>query len=157
MKLGMLLLTVFLACSSSKNINMSMKKYAENTQILYEILIENQTGGFLKEETRIIVDDESLFNIYTYVNRFREPEFPIPEIDFSKESVIAVFMGEKTTGGYAVMVENVIEVDGKLIVKIKEVKPGPKDMVTMAITQPFCFVRINSVGKEIIFEKLYNN
>ncbi|NQY29574.1 MAG: protease complex subunit PrcB family protein [Flavobacteriaceae bacterium] len=154
MKLGLLLLTILIGCSSSKNVDTPAEKNNENTQLSFEVLVEDQIGGFVKEEIRIIKNRESLLEVYGYVNRIRKPGFSIPKVDFSKETIIAVFMGEKTTGGFSVTIENVKEENKKLIVKIKETKPGPKDMVTMAITQPFCFVKINNVGKEFVFEKL---
>ena len=66
------------------------------TQVSFETLVENQTGGYVKEESRVISDRKSLLEVYGYVNRIRKPGFSIPSIDFSKETVIAVFMGEKT-------------------------------------------------------------
>ena len=154
MKLGLLLLTILIGCSSSKNVDTPVEKNNENTQLSFEVLVEDQIGGFIKEEIRIIKTRESLLEVYGYVNRIRKPGFSIPKVDFSKETIIAVFMGEKTTGGFSVTIENVKEKNKKLIVKIKETKPGSKDMVTMAITQPFCFVKINKADKEFVFEKL---
>jgi len=155
MKIVTLLFTILLGCNSSKRINTSINNNDNKyTQVSFETLVKDQTGGYVKEEIRIISDRKSLLKVYGYVNRIRKPGFPIPTIDFSKETVIAVFMGEKTSGGYAVSVESVKEEGEKVIVQIKEVKPGTKDMVTMAITQPFCFAKINNVGKEIVFEKL---
>ena len=153
MKFSVLLLTFLLGCNSSKNMNTSMNKNYEYSQVSFETLIEDQMGGYVKEEIRVISDRKSLLEVYGYVNRIRKPGFSIPEIDFSKETVIAVFMGEKTTGGYGVIVEDVKEEKGKLVVAIKETKPGSKNMVTMAITQPFCIVKINSSNKELVFKK----
>lgn len=153
MKFSILLFTFLLGCNPSKNINPSMEKNYEYTQASFENLVEDQIGGYNKEEIRIISDRKGLLEVYGYVNRIRKPGFTIPNIDFSKETIVAVFMGEKTSGGYAVSIESVREENEKIIVQIKEIKPGPKDMVTMVITQPFCFVKINSAGKEFIFEK----
>jgi hypothetical protein len=153
MKLGILLLTVLLSCNSSKNMSTSMDKKCEYIQVPLVTLVEDQIGGYVKEEIRVISDRKSLLEVYGYVNRIRKPGFSIPKIDFSKETVIAIFMGEKTSGGYAITVESVKEVNERVVVQIKETKPDPKDMVTMVITQPFCFVMINSVGKEFVFEK----
>jgi len=155
MKLLALLFILLLSCNSSKNMNTSVdnndNKY---TQVYFETLVEDQIGGYIKEEIRVISDRKSLLEVYGYVNRISKPDFTIPFIDFSKETVIAVFMGEKTSGGYAVSVENVKQKGEQVIIQIKEIKPGPKDMVTMVITQPFCFVKINRVEKEFVFENL---
>ena len=153
MKFSVLLLTFLLGCNSSKNMNTSMNKNYEYSQVSFETLIEDQMGGYVKEEIRVISDRKSLLEVYGYVNRIRKPGFSIPEIDFSKETVIAVFMGEKTTGGYGVIVEDVKEEKGKLVVAIKETKPSPGDMIITVITQPFCVVKINSSNKELVFKK----
>jgi hypothetical protein len=58
-------------------------------------------------------------------------------------------MGEKTTGGYAIGIQNVVETDKNIIVTVKEINPEPGSMVTQAFTAPFCVVKINS-KKEII-------
>ncbi len=153
MKLGVLLFGILLGCTSSKKMESSMKNSNEKTQVLFEVLVEDQVGGFVKEETRVIRDRKGLLEVYGYVNRIRKPGFSIPKIDFSKETIVAVFMGEKTTGGFSVSIESIKEDKEKLTVQIKETKPSPTDMVTMVITQPFCFVKINSVGKEFTFVK----
>jgi len=153
MKYGALLFMILLSCNSSKNTNVSMDKNIEYAQVHFETLVEDPIGGYVKEEIRVVNDYEGLLEVYGYVNRIRKPGFSIPNIDFSKETVVAIFMGEKTTGGFSIAAESVKEENGKLVVKIKETKPGSKDMVTMAINQPFCFVKISSIGKEFVFVK----
>lgn len=62
---------------------------------------------------------------------------PPPEVDFKKEMVLAVFMGEQSTGGYAVEIKDVVEEKGKLVVTVLERSPGPDSIVTQAFTNPF--------------------
>jgi hypothetical protein len=62
---------------------------------------------------------------------------PPPDVDFKKEMVLAVFMGERYTGGYAVEIKDAVEDKGKLVVTVVERSPGPADIVTQAITNPF--------------------
>jgi len=153
MKLCVLLITIFIGCSSSKNIDTKKEMNEKNNKVSFEILVEDQMGGFVKEETRVIRSHKELLQVYGYVNRMRKPGFSIPKIDFSKASVVAIFMGEKTTGGFSVTVESVMNKEGKVIVEVIETQPKSNDMATMAFTQPFCFVKINSIDKEIVFEK----
>jgi hypothetical protein len=60
-------------------------------------------------------------------------------------------MGEKTTGGYKINVESVVETEKNIIVTIKEVTPEPGKMVTQEITTPYTIVKIKS-KKEIIIK-----
>jgi len=147
MKLYMLLTVLILSCSSTKNIDVPIKTENNTNKLLFETLIEDQIGGYATPEIRVVKDRESLLKVYGQLNRTRKPGFPIPEIDFSKETIVAVFMGEKNTGGYGVVVEDVKEEKDKLVVSIKETKPSTGAMVITVITQPFCIVKINSLKK----------
>jgi len=76
----------------------------------------------------------------------------MPEVDFSKYSVIAVFMGVKNTGGFDIKINNITSSGGKLIVNVTETSPGINCIVTDAITKPCDFVRIGKTDKEAEFK-----
>ncbi|MFD0964189.1 protease complex subunit PrcB family protein [Pseudofulvibacter geojedonensis] len=153
MKLCSIIVLLFIGCSSQKKIVADKVTKSGASEIVFEQLVQSSVGGYEHPQIKVFKEQKALEETFGYINSFRKPGFPIPsKIDFSKETVVAVFMGQKNTGGYAVSVQEVIELDGKVKVFIEEKSPGKKDMVTMAITQPFCVVKINT-SKEIIFEK----
>jgi len=53
-----------------------------------------------------------------------EPRPDPPTIDFAAHMVIAATMGQKTSGGYVISVEEVAEKDGTLYAKVQETTPG---------------------------------
>ena len=65
-----------------------------------------------------------------------------PALDFTRETAIAVFMGERPTGGYAIHVDAVTRSDGGLLVDVVLQAPGPECMTTQAITQPYEMVSV---------------
>jgi hypothetical protein len=67
---------------------------------------------------------------------------PPPAIDFSKEIVVAVFLGEKPTGGHDVEIVGAERSDGTLLISFVEKSPRPGGVVTQAFTQPFHIVRV---------------
>jgi hypothetical protein len=67
---------------------------------------------------------------------------PPPDIDFSKEFVIAVFAGQQPTGGHSIVVAAVIDALDTRIVDVKLVKPGAGCMVTEALTTPYQIVAV---------------
>ena len=67
---------------------------------------------------------------------------PIPEVDFSRESVVAVFMGQRPTGGHAIRVEQVVREGPRLTVEVLLQAPGPDCMTTQALTQPYHMVAV---------------
>lgn len=113
---------------------------------LYQVLSESSYQGKQTKSYEVIKDNASLIKLYESVN---DPQ--VPKVDFTKAQVVALFMGERNTGGYDIKVKNVSEKGGKIYVTVEETKPKPGDMATMAITNPFTIVKINST-KEIIFQ-----
>ena len=53
-------------------------------------------------------------------------------------------MGEKSSGGYEISVKNVKLTKDKVLVYIDKKQPKAGENVTMAMTYPFCLVKINS-------------
>ncbi|MGN6720357.1 MAG: protease complex subunit PrcB family protein [Candidatus Binatia bacterium] len=75
---------------------------------------------------------------------------PLPVVDFDKEIVVAVFLGEKSSGGYGVEISSAEVVGRSLTVFVKETSPKPGAIVTQAINQPFHIVRIETAGVETV-------
>ena len=73
-----------------------------------------------------------------------------PAVDFGKEIVVGVFLGQKPTGGYAVEIVSVERNDGTLTVSFREKVPPPGAILTQAFTQPFHIVRIGVEGTQAV-------
>jgi hypothetical protein len=66
----------------------------------------------------------------------------IPAVDFAKETVIAVTMGIKRTGGYTIEIVRV-ELAGKsLKIFVKQTSPPPGSLSIQALTAPFHFAAV---------------
>jgi hypothetical protein len=75
---------------------------------------------------------------------------PLPVVDFDKEIVAAVFLGEKPSGGYGLEISSAEVADSSLTVFVKETSPKPGAIVTQAINQPFHIVRIETAGVKTV-------
>jgi len=154
-----LILLILIFCSSSKDkMKKDTKKEIEKitkttTLATFETLVVAQMGGFVSPQIRIIKEEQALREVYGQVNKTRKPGFSLPKIDFTKETIVAIFMGEKNTGGYAVKVVSVLDKEAILLVTVQESQPKANAMVITALTQPICIVKINSANKNIVFEK----
>jgi len=82
----------------------------------------------------------------------KELKLEISEIDFSKSTAIAVFMGEFNTGGYAIEITEIIEKENKIIIKVIKTFPKPGQPVTQALSQPYHIVKIEKIEKGVVFE-----
>ena len=79
---------------------------------------------------------------------------PAPKIDFTKRTVVAVFLGTRPTAGYAVEVSGTKPVDKTLIVEWSEQTPTPGNVVAQVITSPSHLVSIPKFDGEITFRKV---
>jgi len=69
-----------------------------------------------------------------------------PEVDFTRDLVVAVAAGQRPTGGHEIAVEKVARNDGVLTISVLETSPGPNCMTTAALTQPVDVVVIPGVN-----------
>lgn len=75
---------------------------------------------------------------------------PPPTIDFTKDLVVAVFLGEKPTGGYDVAISRAQRGDDAVVIYYRERTPAPGALVTQSLTHPFHIVRINTDVKSMV-------
>ncbi|MBL4744950.1 MAG: protease complex subunit PrcB family protein [Flavobacteriaceae bacterium] len=133
-------------CASNKTTT------AQKITFPFKELINESQGGFNTAKFLVIKENTSSLETYLQINKIRKPGFDIPEIDYNKQMLFALFMGEKASGGYAISIDHITETANKLRVFIKE--RSPNGIATMAITSPFCIVLLDKSTKEIVFEKI---
>jgi hypothetical protein len=80
-------------------------------------------------------------------------EKPAPPVDFSKEMVVAVFMGSRPTAGFAVEIVSVAERDGALIVTYREGLPAAGAMTAQVLTSPYHIAAVAARAGAVRFEK----
>ncbi len=102
-------------------------------------------GG--RAPARRVVTDRQTFRALWKARGHGEP----PEIDFTEHTVLVVDMGMRNTGGYAVSIRSVELKEGKVVATVQSTAPGPGDMVTQALTSPWCIAEIDVAGKEVEF------
>lgn len=67
---------------------------------------------------------------------------PLPEVDFGRESVAAMFLGTQTSGGYGVEVHNVALAGGEIYLDVAVTEPAPGALTTQALTNPWVMVAL---------------
>ena len=77
-----------------------------------------------------------------------------PQIDFTKESIVAVFMGNRPNAGFSTAIVTATEGGGALIVRYTETRPPRGAISAQVITFPFHIVAIPKVtAANVKFEK----
>ncbi|MFV5699969.1 protease complex subunit PrcB family protein [Flavobacterium sp. ZT3R17] len=140
-KLSSLFLVLLLVSCGASSTKSSAKRP------LFEVLTQQNDGGASIRFFEILTEPNEIKMLQNDENLKKK----ISSNDIQTSNFIILNMGNKNSGGYKIGVENAVETDKNIIVTIKETIPGPNEMTTQAITNPFCVVRINS-KKEIIIK-----
>ena len=114
---------------------------------LYEVLTQQSNGGASIRFFEILSEPDQIAMLQNDENLKNK----ISPNDIQTSNFLVLNMGEKTSGGYSIGIDNVVETDKNIVITIKETSPEPGTMVTQAFTNPFCVVKINS-KKDIIFQ-----
>lgn len=79
---------------------------------------------------------------------------PAPAVDFAARTVIAVFLGTRTTAGYGIEIVGTREDQGSLIVQWRERRPSRDVVAAQVITSPALIASIPKFDGPIAFEKV---
>ena len=90
----------------------------------------------------VITDNDTWNTLWMNMNNISTGYPDLPFVNFTNEAVIAVFLGEFSTGGYVAEITDIIESGDKTTVNIREQHPGAGCGVTMAFTQPYHIVKV---------------
>lgn len=83
------------------------------------------------------------------------PDRPVPNVDFSKEMVVAVFMGSRPNAGFSTAIVSATAAAGALIVRYSETRPKPGAMTAQVLTFPYHIVAIPKAEvRDVKFEKI---
>jgi hypothetical protein len=78
---------------------------------------------------------------------------PVPRVDFSKEMVVAVFMGSRPTAGFSVEIVAAAERDEKFVVGYRETQPAPGGITAQVLTAPYHIAAVPKFPLSIEFQK----
>ena len=79
---------------------------------------------------------------------------PLPAVDFGSRTVVAVFLGTRSSAGFAADITGVREADGLLVVEWQERRPGSTDVSAQVLTSPAVIASVPKFAGEIRFEKV---
>ncbi|OYQ33117.1 hypothetical protein CHU92_13320 [Flavobacterium cyanobacteriorum] len=106
----------------------------------FTILKQESYGGMETPQNIIITSQSALDSMYQKLNAGEAQK-----TDFNKHTVVILFMGQKSTGGFSIGIESVRQNGDTAEVVIKETRP--RGAVTMALTQPYCIALIPKTPK----------
>jgi protease stability complex PrcB-like protein len=111
------------------------------------------TSGLQLPTQFVIRDDSGWQQAWTEIWRGQTPVPALPAIDFDRDMVIVVALGEKPTGGYSIFIDSVTETTTGLTVQLRTVSPGATCAVTLAVSQPVDVARVSQRAGPITYSQ----
>ena len=138
-----LLISTALSCSSSGS-------GSDTTDIKFEVIKEGVISGFTDEKLMVIDNNTDYQKIMSIVYYNLDQMPIIPEVDFTKNTLILAAIGAKNTGGYSIGINN-IKSNGSVTISITEISPGKNCVLTESVISPYQLVKVKKIKKEVSF------
>jgi len=124
----------------------------DESNVPFEVLLESNFSSVSDKRHLLIKNSEDYQKLMSevYANLDQMPR--IPDADFTKNYIIAVFMGPRSTGGYSVSIDKIKESSSRITVYTVENSPGKNCVVTQGESRPYIIVRIPKIDKEVKFK-----
>ena len=120
----------------------------EQTELSFETVSKDFYSAW-EDPANITVNDS-----YAFDDLITSAGIDIQEdIDFDESTIIAVFMGQQSTGGYEVEIKKIVEGADQITVTFESTEPSEDEMVAQVITSPYHMVKIDQAEKAVVFEE----
>lgn len=124
----------------------------ESSQPTIRNLAKGGFSGFQKPVQIVITNKTQWADIWSKHSAKQIPAKPAPEVDFEKESVLFVALGQKRSGGFSIEIAGVDRSGGKTNILIRTHAPKPGGMQLQAITSPFHIVAVPRITGSVTFK-----
>jgi hypothetical protein len=105
------------------------------------------SGG--NEGTRTVSDATTWQTLWHSIN----PESSAPRLDFTRQEVVAIFLGTRPSGGYSVMIIGIASTESALTVTYRENPPAPGVPPPEGATSPYVMKAIPASSLPVRFVK----
>lgn len=118
-----------------------------------EVLSESHYSQFTEAQNQVVKSDAGLQTIYERV----PTKEATPQINWSKNQVVLLAMGQRNTGGFNISVDKVVYGNSEILVYYKTTGPKAGEMVTQALTAPYVLFTIaNKKDLPVVFKEVNN-
>src|SRR5690554_1282038 len=115
-----------------------------------EVLSNSDYSQFDQTERLVVKSDAGLQSIY---DRIATKE-ATPQINWNKNQVVLLSMGQRNTGGFSISVDRVVYGNSEILVYYKTTEPKVGEMVTQALTAPYVLFTIdNKKDLPVVFKE----
>jgi phosphopantothenoylcysteine synthetase/decarboxylase len=118
------------------------------TQPEIEVLVTNETiqqgtySGIKEPLAQVITNQQDWEALWKRHTSVLVPQPPAAKINFDSEAVVAIYAGEKRTGGYRIVLKNVASEQADLVVTYQLTEPPANSFTLQVLSQPFLLLKV---------------
>ncbi|MEW5929598.1 MAG: protease complex subunit PrcB family protein [Gemmatimonadota bacterium] len=109
------------------------------------------SSGYTAPARQVVRSEAEWRTVWARLHESVMPQPPVPAIDFSRETVLVAALGQRSSGGFSILVDSVYDAGSTLRAVVRRSSPGAGCTVTAALTQPVDVVRIPAGGRGVGF------
>ncbi|BCX04597.1 MAG: hypothetical protein KatS3mg053_2535 [Candidatus Roseilinea sp.] len=111
--------------------------------VAFTVIVEgNSASDYPTPQGKVISSEADWASLQRQLGADLAMQTALPSVDFTQSQLVAVFAGEKPSGGYSVAVREIVESDREIIVYVTLEAPDSSQIVITAITYPYQIVRM---------------
>jgi hypothetical protein len=103
----------------------------------FRTLLYGYQSGLKPGSIRVARDDNEWRELWSEHTSTMLPRPEAPTIDWQKQMVVCIALGQRPTAGYGIEIDRVEHEGRRLIVEAHERKPAPDAVVPQVITHPY--------------------
>jgi len=124
----------------------------EDVSLPFSTISKGTFSGCTTKQNLVIKTQEQWVKLWKKHTSTRMPQTPTPKVDFTKQMILAIFGGQKPTGGFAVEIVKVEKGRDKIKVFFKETVPPPDALVSQVFTQLYHIIKVEKSDLPVTFE-----
>lgn len=121
-------------------------------EVFFDVISSGSQAVIGDEARYALIGDEATLRQYwnaAHASLLTPPA--LPAVDFSRETVLALFMGSQPSGGYSIGLQRLSQLDGEYYADINLGSPAPGTMTSQALTSPWQLVRVLRGGVNTVW------
>ncbi len=120
-------------------------------ELVFETIMKNGITSVTEKGNYVIKNNKDWLDLLYKIRGGTDLDSNPPKVNFDKDMIVAVFQGEKNTGGYDIEINRITEKENAIEILVTETSPGPRCMVTQAFTSPYHIVKVQKTDKKVMF------
>ncbi len=146
-------LLLFTSLLSALLVGCSVAATSSATGYSFATLDRGSQSGLRVRKFVVIKNENDWKALWTSHTSLSVPPRTMPPADFQTEMIVAVFSGEKSTGGFGIEITRIEEDSTKhaLKVLVRESTPPTGAIVTQSLTQPYRIIKLRQMDLPVTF------